>query len=306
LFEPEPRSIELRALVGSRPHVYKPATRCIYCGLSREDARLTKEHIIPLSFDGRFIFPNASCVKCAGITSRFERTCSQQIFDHLRVHYQLPTRRPQNRPDAFPLDYNENGNTVTRMVPVLQHPFVVALPNFETAGMLADRMVSDRMENVEFRGFASYPMGLVPGPNSNFVGPSFNMQLRADPFAFARVLAKIAHGFAVAEYGMGAFTSFLTPIVLNQTNMVSYYVGSTPDKKSYGIASKLHILQLKEYHLGQATLLLCYIKLFAPFPFPIYEVVVGRFPKHPRLSKTAPVYRRLAGLRRDALQRSQP
>jgi hypothetical protein len=61
-----------RFKIGSDPvKTYGPVGRCIYCydGTSI----LGNEHIIPFSLNGTHILPQASCLKCAEVTSQVER-----------------------------------------------------------------------------------------------------------------------------------------------------------------------------------------------------------------------------------------
>jgi hypothetical protein len=54
------------------PRVFEQLDRCIYCAAS--DLPLQDEHIIPLCLNGQWMLRNASCERCAAITSALERS----------------------------------------------------------------------------------------------------------------------------------------------------------------------------------------------------------------------------------------
>src|SRR5262249_100631 len=48
---------------------------------------------------------------------------------------------------------------------------------------------------------------------------------RVGPHHFARMLAKIAHAFTVAKYGIDAFDPLLPPLILGESDQAPYFVG---------------------------------------------------------------------------------
>ena len=77
-------------------HAYPPAGRCIYCGTSHPP--LTREHIIPFSFGGNLIFPEASCKPCARIINRdIETPIAHHEWGAFRAKRTFPTRRKKKR-----------------------------------------------------------------------------------------------------------------------------------------------------------------------------------------------------------------
>ncbi len=85
------------------------------------------------------------------------------------------------------------------------------------------------------------------------------------------MLAKIAHSFAVAEYGHGTFEPFLPRNTLGQSPHIFHYVGgvATEPPRSSG---NLHWIMRGQEH-GLITVFLC---LFAIMDALVYEIVVGR------------------------------
>ena len=90
--------------------------RCIYCG-SREGV-LGEEHIVPFGLSGPWVLERASCTRCAGITSGFERTVLKASLMVARATMGLQTRRPRQRPTQFVCSITKSGKREEIDVPV--------------------------------------------------------------------------------------------------------------------------------------------------------------------------------------------
>src|SRR5216684_2974371 len=64
--------------------------RCIYC-LSQEN--LSDEHAVPFSLGGDITLEDASCDRCAGITSYLDGYLARHVFHEFRTHRGLQSRR---------------------------------------------------------------------------------------------------------------------------------------------------------------------------------------------------------------------
>ncbi len=106
---------------------YASMDKCIYCG---SGSKLTKEHIIPYSLGGRWVLPKASCSDCAKITGAFEGEFSRTILGPLRMLYNMPTRRPKDRPRHLPLKvkYPTSKDWEVAYVDRDVCPFLIGLP----------------------------------------------------------------------------------------------------------------------------------------------------------------------------------
>jgi HNH endonuclease len=89
------RNRVLPALPLHPPMQYAPAGECIYCGSTK---KLTTEHTIPYALGGAWVQPKASCTDCAKITATFEGQFCRTMLGPLRMLYDMPTRRPKDRP----------------------------------------------------------------------------------------------------------------------------------------------------------------------------------------------------------------
>lgn len=122
-----------------RPEVRcAPAGLCIYCGAptyTDEGGTLHEEHIVPLSINGNYVLPEASCRDCEQVTGRNEALIMRGGFRAVREYLQLRSRT-KNRPSELPL-FNVNqieGNKV--MVPIEDYPVMWMIPRFDLPGQL--------------------------------------------------------------------------------------------------------------------------------------------------------------------------
>jgi hypothetical protein len=104
---------------------------------------------------------------------------------------------------------------------------------------------------------------------------------------FAKLLAKIAHSYAVAELGLGAFHSFLQPLILGEALNLPDFVGGiaalTPDGSWFLGESGAPVKSLVEHYLNletiiaadQTSYLTVVIQLLQSYA-PKYRVVVAK------------------------------
>jgi hypothetical protein len=104
-----------------------------------------------------------------------------------------------------------------------------------------------------------------------------------DLMIFARMLAKIAHSFAVAEIGEENFTPLLLDIILNKD---CSYIGSligqlTNSKKNSREVNALHHIWIESSDDKSSPTtwkwIVVHIQLFMPWSDVIYTIVVGQF-----------------------------
>jgi hypothetical protein len=210
---------------------FRPVGRCIYCGSDGQPQGLTREHIFPFSFGGTSVLPKASCRACAAITRDFEQSCARAMFGKLRILFNLPTQHKRQRPAELPLDIEVDGQRETLMIPIADYPAVpVVFPVFpHPPGMICGASPNAVFWNAGTKQI----MPNLPDNQDRLV------RLRArvgKPFAFflgfqtpigpfVRMLAKIAHSNAVAEFGIDGFTHLLPPLILGKTEYLPHFVG---------------------------------------------------------------------------------
>ena len=100
-------------------------------------------------------------------------------------------------------------------------------------------------------------------------------KIKIQPHPFARLLAKIAHGYATAEWGLGAFTPLNCDIIRGLSDDYFYTVGGTWDIAP-SILGGDHATDLSiEFTSSDRALIRVDIRLFSAVSTPSYHVIAG-------------------------------
>jgi hypothetical protein len=257
-----------------RRHRYAAANRCVYCGKQPPEVTLHLEHIIAESLGGMLEFPAASCDGCGGETHAYEGQCAGRLFAPIRAQLNFPSKRTlKNRIKKFTMTFDG----IRRKIHQDEYPgmvisFVNGLP-----GILLGAPKSD-----DYSG--GIAMATLPGFGERL--NHLREKFRAKEVAFnpdfdivhlGRMLAKIAHSYAVAELGYGAFRPLLLDIILNRPPLhISHYVGGIRDQE-IPVGNDLHEIEIDKTGLGRDQYVVVKIQLFADRQLPVYYVVAGEF-----------------------------
>jgi hypothetical protein len=245
-------------------HVYGPVGACIYCGASGD---LSLEHIIASSLGGTYELPKASCRKCADITAGIELKVGRGLYYVMRRHQKFPTSHKHN---PVPIYYKFGDRVEVRQLPAEQHPFLVVFLTYPMPTLLTGEAKSIRWKDIAVSGEISVAANSDGAQQVIQAIPDISQE------TFARMLAKIAHGFAVAELGVGGFTPLLLDVIKRPDAYTPHYVGgiwgdpAPPDE-----AGTLHEMSLSVEPVGAAVYLTATLRLMAHQRSPIYRVVVG-------------------------------
>ena len=87
-------------------------------------------------------------------------------------------------------------------------------------------------------------------------------------------MAKIAHGMAVAEYGLEAFDPWLSSFILGEDNCALHYYVATHENKTVETSGD-HRVSLGTWE-HDASVIGATIRLFCRYGSPDYEVAVGK------------------------------
>lgn len=259
---------------------YAAENCCIYCGTTEE---LSDEHIVPFGLGGRWVLPKSSCGDCAKKTGAFEGTCQRTMFSSLRMYYNLPTRRRKERPKKLPLKVKLTPDAEWSFIDGDQdvYPFLVLLPFLRMPDELSGYTTSGErgaaVRRLWVRG-ASFRDGIMP--HLDALAAELNVSA-IEPTAtvtapeFFRMLAKIAHAFAVAELGRGSFSPFLMPMICNAdtSNSVQYIGGLQFGERA---TTGLHELSFGSHTCARPNIVAVRIWLLASLETPTYYVAVGR------------------------------
>lgn len=281
----EPRQ---RKLFIPRDPPYPPVGQCIYCGATRysiDQRKLGKEHIIPLGLSGDRILPEASCRRCERITGPLEGKVFSN-HSHLlgvRLAMGLASRgksgsREQRKVSIFT---DVDGQGVKRVeLPWDVAPKILTLPIFEPPHILTGRRLDDAFINLRM-GFINLAYDEADMRRRGIVGfspPDLEIH------TFVRFIAKVAHAFAAATYGIENFEPTLRGVIVGEGivpgddgNEQWGYVGGYGDHKEPP-SSNLHELDAEIEVIDGMPLIVVRVRLLAILGLPAYCVVAGRMP----------------------------
>lgn len=239
--------------------------KCIYC-LANEN--LSDEHVIALALGGRHILPKASCAECARLTGRDEALILRGGLWAVRDFLGFPSRSSE-RPNSFRLHAANGDEGQSVEVDSSDYPVLLSLPTY------------------------CGPLAVVLPDCSPEPGPPWHKFLRLDPnillerygleeyapsaidaHAFARVLMKIAHGLAVAEFGLDGFEAFLPQFILGQRRDFLSVVGST--RECQPPTEYDHRCAIADFGCDSKRWIVAQLNLFERFAAPGYRVIVGQ------------------------------
>lgn len=259
------------------PRRYAPVGKCIYCGSGEP---LSDEHIIPYSAGGRWILPKSSCTECAKISSAFEGEFSRTIIGPLRMLYNMPTRRPKDRPPHLPLKVKYPHSNDWEIASVDRNicPFLVGLPLYPMPDALTG-FITEQSRNAATSQFWIRGAGFWEDRDAqlqrlcNLLGATEVMPeatVNAEPFCLT--LAKIAHSYATAELGLLGFRPALQNIIRNRdlSNRAEYIGGGRGEELP---SDQLHDLSLE--NSINKNVVSVRIRILGILGTPTYHVVVG-------------------------------
>lgn len=251
--------------------------QCIYCFTRLSP--LSKEHVIPLGLtitsenSGNLLLHEASCKSCAGITSRFELDALRCALIGPRIALGLQTRRKKQRPTKFPLWLEHQGRLKKVMVPANEYPIILAPPVLAAPAHLSGESYTS---GVVIRRFeAKQVSGLPLAVLAQKYGGEFNLariKLDYNPTMFAKLIGKIAYGYAVLVLGLDAISNaYVLPAIQGESSDIGRWVGSV-EGDSIGSNEGLHALGLNITDNNEIHVI---VRLFAQFNVREYVVIVG-------------------------------
>jgi hypothetical protein len=272
-------AIEAPIEIITPPKRYPPVGHCIYCGVYSK--KLTKEHIIAHGLAGdSLILPKSSCRDCADKTRDAETACLRHLWWPFRTRIGTPTSGKQP-PENFIVrqmkvtKLRENGHIeaydkiAEKVVGPMEFPLVFLALKFSFPGLLIGRdpnagmniEVIGRISEEEFRKFA-------PGDKDGFRIAPMNID------AYCRMLAKIAHSYAVAELGSGSFRPVLHEFIRGKPlEQAWHWIGS--DTAVPPAEQRLHDIQWSAPTVNGINYVMVSLRLFSFIGSPRYHIIVG-------------------------------
>jgi hypothetical protein len=261
------------------PKRYPPVGHCIYCGVYSK--KLTKEHIIAHGLAGdSLILPKSSCRDCADKTRDSETACLRHLWWPFRTRMGLPSSGKQP-PESFTVrqmkvtkthddgsieSYDKIAETI---VEPMEFPLVFLALKFSFPGLIIgrdpnagiDNEVIGRISNEEVRKFA-------PGDKDGFRIAPMNVD------AYCRMLAKIAHSYAVAELGPNSFRPVLREFIRGKIlEQAWHWIGS--DTAVPPAEQHLHDIQWSAPTVNGINYVMVSLRLFSFIGSPRYHLIVG-------------------------------
>lgn len=252
---------------------YKSFGKCIYC--RTEGVRLTDEHIIPLSLQGQLVIDDACCASCQTQIGRYE-TQVIKTLELFRVRYKLWRYKQNKAKRSYSFGIKRpDGSSGRIRIPIEEMPATAWLYRFGQANILKGRPPFDPT-------FDWLPVPLSDGRDLKLAMEKYNwdgrLNIRTVPEQYARMLAKIGYGYAVAELGLEGFEPLCLDIVLNKPAICSYLVGGSWTLKDKPETSGDHFIAIGQASSAIANpLVVVFIRLFQQMQgAPHHHVVVGR------------------------------
>lgn len=265
-----------------------PVGACIYCGSVEA---LTDEHILPDGIGGDLILPAASCKPCQDKIKPWETRVQKRNLGATRAASGVRSRKRRGR----------NKGEEKRLYRAVAKA-VGDRPIDEDRGPEMDASELPRMVLLETTKGRPELLG-GPLPENGLcvvvaaradVGPTeYTIDFHAYGGDVMRLIAKIAHGFAVASVGVDAFEPFLTDIILADKHDPEEFwkhIGSLPIRTHTDIIHRVRVVKMTAPIRSKSGLgifltpvIVAHVQLFANCSGPIYEVVVGRKKPEPKL-----------------------
>ena len=260
---------------------FSPVGTCIYCGANAYSslrARLGAEHVIPESLGGKLLLNEASCENCERLINRFETFCAKHVFENLRYALGVTgkkgsVRRSKRRmTDTVAFWRQGKGELAEISIKSMPQRIVVPLP--QVPGV----MHPHRSRASAVLRYALYEFYSKDGlqefcklHNAEDVVIRSN-GVKIEPFM--RLIAKIAHSYAVARLGLGGFDPLLKDFILGNNQFdASYLIGASRIQWSSPDRHYIHLgLEKHRNH----RFWVCRVQLFADFGLPEYIVFVGQ------------------------------
>lgn len=204
------------------------------------------------------------------------------IIGPLRMLLNMPSRRKKDRPKQLPLKvkYPSSADWEIAYVDRKIYPFLVGLPLYPMPIAVTQLTSNDNngsaTESLWVRGAGfwenkdAHLQYLCDLLGAVAVMPTAT--IHTDPFCL--MLAKIAHSFTVAEYGLHNFSPFLREMILNRDLSKRAFViggGKGNEKRS----DLLHELVIEPSHPVDPNLILVRVRILGILGTPTYYVAAG-------------------------------
>lgn len=243
---------------------------CIYCDSTEEP--LTREHVVAAGLGGNrgiideheaLVLQRATCETCREITRKIEEHYLKDTLNLGRNRLELP--RKERREASFTVDVQrDEGEWSKEKINFKQMDCALFVPSFRAAKIL------DPQADGTFDLWVGNTVTAEPMSDPAITRYRYAVNLNVP--TFARVLAKIAHGYLVASLGPNGFRPLVREMIQAEPEDYNYLVGGfAPQDNPRDDSLPLHFLAYRE----EGPYWLVGIQLFAQFGGPMNYVVTG-------------------------------
>lgn len=251
------------------------AGRCIYCYRASPEVNLTREHIIPDGLGGDLYVPEASCIECAQLTNGFERHTITNAFRYGRglLGIRSRKRRGKNRDAQTYLAAPLGQETLSEFVAHPDMPWMFTFLSCTGRPNMLERFpvtIDDRR--------------MIALRSAHIDWSQANLQIKVHQGHYWRMVAKIAHAYAVATLGLDGFEHRLVEFICNPVLLTPRDYMGVLDGYDIGEGG-LHWIELvtefvkvpsyNSFGFRFVQLAIVRLKLFAPYGAPTYEIIAG-------------------------------
>jgi hypothetical protein len=244
--------------------------QCIYC--STTEGPLSEEHVTPYGLSGSLVLLNASCARCANITSALEGTVLKHMFA-ARAALRTRTRRRKEREKPQPMLIEKNGERQTIEALWQDQWKVIQLPIFPLPAHIDGRPYTSGIESTSMDQFELSEKGEEIAKRhgvDKVLSRNYPLEI------FARFIAKMAYGYAVERYTLNAFEDiYIVPAILGEKDDIGRWVGCSDIRelpvRDCNISVGFKIISRDE--------LIVKLKMFPQFDGAEYVAVIGRVKK---------------------------
>lgn len=255
------------------PKRYAPVGQCIYCGKTEYSSDGTRplgdEHIVPYGLNGRWVLPQASCQQCEKITGRFEQNALREALHSPRFHLKLSSRH-RTKPSTLPIFKIKDNRLVKEQFPASDYPAQVILV---FPGSMPGIMIEKKKGYVPEVAVEVVPLN-KDAPSSKLTSLH---AIGFDLHSFLRMIAKIAHSFATAEWGLHSFTPTLLDIIIREDTDFFYYIGQAKSGLIPKVSDMLLALRTFKIQHYKKEFAVVELAMFRQYDGPLYYIVAGEF-----------------------------
>ena len=215
----------------------------------------------------------ASCKKCAEQTQAFEKAVLLHALRASRRKLKIRGKKRRRNEPTFALTVvKPDGAESVEWRTLDDHPTVLFLPKFDAPGLLVGRP-EWQVPSVDQWALL---LGGILKSDGNFCSPVMDIA------AIAQLIAKIAHGFAVWQFGLDGFVPMLIELIRHDFNSDQphpdqfHLVGG--DLRNFAPHNyRLHTLGWGFFEAQSKTYVLVAARLFSYLGGPIYYAITGYF-----------------------------